>query len=72
MYNRLVENRQKIVLAKAVQSTINASRLGKMVEERAKNLEESNKQLEKANHTITVASARQLQHFACMSHEIRT
>lgn len=70
MYNRLVEQRQKIVLAKAMQSTVNASMLGRMVQERAKKLESSNQQLEAANQTIRVAAARQLQHFACMSHEI--
>lgn len=70
MYNRLVEKRQKIVLAKAVQSTVNASMLGRMLQERAKKLQTANQQLEEANQTVRVASAKQLQHFACMSHEI--
>jgi len=72
MYDSVVEKRQKIVLGKAVQSTVNSSMLRRMVQERAKKLEIANQQLATANQTIREAAARQLQHFACMSHEIRT
>jgi len=71
-YNRLVDRRQQIVLTKAIQSSVNVSLLESLVQERTKKLEDSNKQLEEANFTIRRASAKQLQHFACMSHEIRT
>ena len=49
----------------------NASTLGRLVKQRTRALEESNDRLEKANRKILQASAAQLRHFACMSHEIR-
>lgn len=72
IYDRLVERRQQVIMQTAVQSTVNVSLLEEKVKERTKKLEDSNKQLEEANQSIMHASARQLQHFACMSHEIRT
>lgn len=71
MYDWYVERRQRLVLHTAVQSTANVSVLEEKVRERTTKLENSNKQLAEANDRVTLASARQLQHFACMSHEIR-
>jgi hypothetical protein len=46
--------------------------LEQKVEERTKSLLEANQRLEQANQRVLKASALRLQHFACMSHEIRT
>jgi signal transduction histidine kinase len=56
----------------AAQRNANISALERMVADRTKTLEKTNARLEEANRRVTMASAAQLEHFACMSHEIRT
>lgn len=68
---RCVERRQRVVVSTAVQSAANVALLEEKVRERTQKLANSNKELEEANQRVTLASARQLQHFASMSHEIR-
>lgn len=69
-YDRCVEQRQRKVMLTAVQSSANVSLLESMVQERTRKLASSNAKLEAANRKIQQASAAQLKHFACMSHEI--
>ena len=45
--------------------------LEQKVKERTRKLEKVNEDLEDANRRVVRASQLQLQHFACMSHEIR-
>ena len=66
LYDWYVERRQQLVMQTAVESTANVCILEARVRERTKKLEASNKQLAEANQRVTQASARQLQHFACM------
>jgi len=42
------------------------------VKERTSELEQTNQQLANANHLVENAADAQLEHFACMSREIRT
>jgi signal transduction histidine kinase len=72
LYARWVEIRQCKVVATALDAATNVSILEEMVQERTKSLEESNQRLEEANRQVIGASAAQLQHFASMSHQIRT
>ena len=44
----------------------------KQIEERTDELATANQDLARANEQLAIQSARQLEHFACMSHEIRT
>ena len=46
--------------------------LERKVQERTQKLQQMNAELEAANKRVVQASQAQLQHFACMSHEIRT
>jgi hypothetical protein len=71
IYDRCVEQRQRKVVHTAVRSRENVLLLDKMVKERTSSLESSNAKLEEANRKVLQSSALQLQHFACMSHEIR-
>lgn len=71
LYDRFVEKRQRKLVHNAMVSRENVLLLDKMVKERTGRLESTNVQLEEANQKIVQASALQLQHFACMSHEIR-
>ena len=43
----------------------------KQIEDRTNELATANINLEKANAQLAIQSAKQLQHFACMSHEVR-
>ena len=71
LYDRCVEQRLRKVLHSTIQSRENILLLEHLVKERTNKLEASNAKLEQANHRVVQASELQLQHFACMSHEIR-
>ena len=45
--------------------------MDQQIKERTEELAEANRDLEKANAQLAIQAARQLEHFACMSHEIR-
>ena len=72
VYDLCVERRQRKVMRTALKSSANVTLLEEKVQERTSKLQITNQRLEEANSRILLASAAQLQHFACMSHEIRT
>jgi len=71
VYDRLRTQALKRARSTAERSTENAALLEEMVRQRTQDLERANELLEKANRRVLRASEAQLQHFACMSHEIR-
>ena len=58
--------------AQAEELRILVNTLEQRVEERTQSLRKANQYLEQANQRVQQASELRLQHFACMSHEIRT
>ena len=72
VYDRCVERRQREIVYAAVHSAANTSLLEEKVKQRTHKLIVSKQKLQEANLRIQESSAAQLEHFASMSHEIRT
>jgi hypothetical protein len=72
VYDFCVKRQQKKLEHSAVLSAENVVLLEEMVKERTRSLQISMKQVEEANQRIQKTASAQLEHFASMSHEIRT